>query len=132
MTTPVKADPVYSDPATLVLLARIRSICARLPGTRETVSFGHPTFQTAAGKTFAVLETYKSELGLAIKVERALQTVFLKDSRFYLTPYIGKHGWVTLRMNIKLDWKEIRGILKGSYGLVIGETKRAPVKRKKS
>jgi predicted DNA-binding protein (MmcQ/YjbR family) len=89
-----------------------------LPAATETVSFGHPTFQVS-GKTFAVLEVYKGELGLALKVEKELQQVFLKDPRFYLTPYIGKHGWVTLRMSTKpMDWKEVQEMVKGSYRLI--------------
>ena len=79
---------------------------------------GHPTFKVG-GKTFTVFEQYKGEFGLAMKVEKALQQVFLKDPRFYMTPYIGKQGWVTLRMEgHPLDWKEIRELLKGSHRLV--------------
>ena len=109
---------IYAMPPAAALLARIRKICGRLPRVSETVTFGHPTFQVA-GKTFAVFEEYKGDLGLALKVEQVLQHVFLKDPRFYLTPYIGKHGWVTLRMaTTPSDWKEVGEMLKGSYRLV--------------
>jgi predicted DNA-binding protein (MmcQ/YjbR family) len=104
--------------STNVLLARLRNICLQLPGAAETVTFGHPTFQVAR-KTFAVLEEYKGELGIALKVGKLMQGVFLKDPRFFLTPYAGKHGWVTLRVHAApLDWKEIRGLVEGSYQLV--------------
>ena len=97
---------------------RLRKICSTLPDMTETVSFGHPTFQ-ASGKTFAVFEQYKGEFGLAMKVEKELQQVFLKDSRFYSTPYIGKHGWVTLRMEgAPIKWTEVRDLLRGSHRLV--------------
>jgi len=114
MKTP---DVIYSMPPAAALLTKLRKICSLLPDAIETVSFGHPTFQVA-GKTFAVFEQYKGEFGLALKVEKELQAVFLKDPRFYLTPYIGKHGWVTLRMNSKPDWKEVREMVRGSYALV--------------
>ena len=118
----MKADSVYSTDRALGSLTKLRKICAELPEVNETVSFGHPTFQVA-GKTFAVFEEYKGELGLALKVEKELQQVFLKDPRFYLTPYIGKHGWVTLRMEgMKLDWKEIRELVKGSHRLIASKT----------
>jgi len=85
------------------------------------MTFGHPTFQVA-GKTFAVLEEYQGELGIALKVGKLMQGVFLKDPRFFLTPYAGKHGWVTLRVDAApLNWTEIRGLLKGSYHLVASE-----------
>jgi predicted DNA-binding protein (MmcQ/YjbR family) len=112
------ADPIYSSPRAASLLVKLRKICADLPQTSETISFGHPTFQVS-GKTFSVFELYKNELGLALKVEKGLVDIFLKDSRFYLTPYIGKHGWVTLRMESQaVDWKEVRELVKGSHRLV--------------
>ena len=106
------------------ILSKLRTICRRLPGATETVTFGHPTFQVG-GKTFAVLETYKGELGIALKVGKLMQGVFLDDARFFLTPYAGKHGWVTLRAYAApLDWEEIGGLLDGSYRLVL--EKRSP------
>jgi predicted DNA-binding protein (MmcQ/YjbR family) len=104
-----------------MVLEKLRKVCARLPETSETVTFGHPTFQIG-GKTFAVLEEYKGELGIALKVELSLQPVFLKDPRFFRTPYIGKHGWVTLKIYpAPLNWKEIGELVKGSYRLVVGD-----------
>jgi predicted DNA-binding protein (MmcQ/YjbR family) len=106
------------------ILGKLRKICLSLPKTAETVTFGHPTFQVQ-GKTFAVLEEYKGELGICLKVGTLLQGVFLDDSRFFRTPYIGKHGWVTLRVHAApLNWREIRGLVKGSYDLVAPETSR--------
>jgi predicted DNA-binding protein (MmcQ/YjbR family) len=114
----MKADAIYSAPPAAGLLTKLRKILAQLPDVHETVTFGHPTFQ-AGGKTFAVFEQYKGEFGLALKIEKELQQVFLNDPRFFLTPYIGKHGWVTLRMNSKpLNWAEVRELLKGSHRLI--------------
>jgi predicted DNA-binding protein (MmcQ/YjbR family) len=94
-----------------------------LPDTTETVTFGHPAFQIE-GKTFAVLEEYKGELSICVKVEKNLQDVFLGDPRFYRTPYIGKHGWVSLKVYAAaLDWDEIDQLLKGSYELIRTKSK---------
>jgi predicted DNA-binding protein (MmcQ/YjbR family) len=68
---------------------------------------------------FAVLETYKGELGICVNVGKLMQGVFLDDPRFFRTPYIGRHGWVTLRVYAaKLNWAEVRGLVKESYKLV--------------
>lgn len=100
------------------ILEKLRRICLQLPGTSETVTFGHPTFQVD-GKTFVVLEEYKGVLGIALKVGKLMQGVFLKDPRFFLTPYAGKHGWVTLRAHAApLNWQEVRGLIEGSHQLV--------------
>jgi len=107
------------------ILKKLRGICLQLPGASETVTFGHPTFRVA-GKTFAVLEEYKGELGIALKVGKLLQGVFLQDPRFFATPYSGKHGWVTLRIHAaRLNWKEIRELVRGSFDLAIaGKSKK--------
>lgn len=99
------------------ILENLREICLALPKTSETTTFGHPTFQVGT-KTFTVLETYKGVLSICVKVGKKMQPVFLEDDRFYRTPYVGQHGWVSLRANTKLNWAEIRGLVEGSYELV--------------
>jgi predicted DNA-binding protein (MmcQ/YjbR family) len=101
-------------------IAKLRPICLAHPGATETVTFGHPTFQVRK-KTFCVLETYKGELSVCIKVGKRDQPLFLKDDRFYVTPYIGRHGWVSLRMNAApLEWSELKELVGISYGEVAG------------
>lgn len=108
------------------ILEKLRKICRALPKSSETITFGHPTFQVA-GKTYAVLETYKGELGICVKVEPELQGIFLDDPRFLRTPYIGKHGWVTLRVYAaRLNWAEVADLAKGSYLLVAPKSRAAP------
>jgi predicted DNA-binding protein (MmcQ/YjbR family) len=107
-----------SKPSPDSILRRLRKGCMALPDATETVSFGHPTFQVN-GKAFAVLEEYKGELSICVKVGTNVQGVFLADNRFYRTPYIGKHGWISLKVHAApLDWDEIYELLKGSHGLV--------------
>jgi predicted DNA-binding protein (MmcQ/YjbR family) len=99
------------------ILKRLRTICLALPETTETLTFGHPTFRVA-NKMFAVLETYKGELGICVNVGKLMQGIFLDDPRFFRTPYIGRHGWVTLRAYAaKLNWAEVRGLVKESHKL---------------
>ena len=113
------------------ILKRLRKICLRLPATSEGITFGHPTFRVEK-KMFAVLEEYRGELGICLKVGTLLQGVFLDDPRFFRTPYIGKHGWVTLRVyGAPLNWKELRDLLKGSYDLVAPVESRGRVKKKR-
>lgn len=85
-------------------MRRLRTICLGLPDTRETITFGHPTFRTRGG-TFAVLEVYRGELTIALKAGFPIQEVLLQDERPIRTPYVGKHGWVSLRVVGPLDAK---------------------------
>ena len=116
------------------ILERLRGICRALPGAAETVTFGHPTFRVK-GKTFAVLEEYKGELGICVTVEKELQGIFLDDSRFFRTPYSGKHGWVTLKVYAaRVNWAEIKALVRGSYQLVAatGAKSKEAAKRKQN
>jgi predicted DNA-binding protein (MmcQ/YjbR family) len=102
-------------PTEAQVLARLRPLCLALPEARETVTFGHPTFQ-AGKRTFAVLETYRGELSLALKASPDVAHALLDDPRFYPTPYSGKHSWVSMRVGRgPLDWKEIRALVVQSY-----------------
>jgi len=105
------------------ILTKLREICLSLPKTSETTTFGHPTFQVGT-KTFTVLETYKGTLSISVKVGKKMQPVFLEDMRFYRTPYVGQHGWVSLRADTKLDWNEIDELVRGSYELVHNKKRR--------
>jgi predicted DNA-binding protein (MmcQ/YjbR family) len=98
------------------ILKKLRKVCLKLTDAEETLSFGHPTFRIRGGKIFAVMEEYKGELGICMNVGKLLQGIFLDDPRFFRTPYIGQHGWATLRVYAaRLNWNEIRELVKGSY-----------------
>lgn len=99
------------------VLKRLREICLALPAAEELRSWGHPTFRVAK-KTFCVLEEYKGVLSIALKVGRRDQNLFLKDPRFYKTPYIGKFGWVSLRAEGRLNWTEVKHLVRESHRLV--------------
>jgi predicted DNA-binding protein (MmcQ/YjbR family) len=114
------------------ILKKLRKICLGLPDTREAVSFGHPTFRVRQ-KTFAVMETYKGELGICVNVGKLMQGIFLDDARFFGTPYIGKDGWVTLRVHAApLNWKEIAELVKGSYLLAAPKAPKKPERSARS
>ncbi|MBI3210299.1 MAG: MmcQ/YjbR family DNA-binding protein [Candidatus Solibacter usitatus] len=110
-------------------LARLRKICLALPETAETETWGHPNFRVA-NKIFCAYETYQNELSMCFKVGLALQGVYLKDARFYRTPYVGKHGWVSLKVNAaEIDWKEVEGLVKQSYSLIAPARRRSTPQR---
>jgi predicted DNA-binding protein (MmcQ/YjbR family) len=95
-------------------LERLRAIRLELPETEETVTFGNPTFR-AGKKTFAVLEWYHGELSIAVKSTLIEQEMLIQDPRFYITPYIGHRGWVSLRVTAATDWDMVRDLVFDSY-----------------
>lgn len=113
-------------------MAELRRICSGLSGTVESVSHGHPAFSTSKG-IYAVLEEYKGELSICLKVGLPMQGLFLNDPRFYKTPYIGNRGWVSLKVHAApLDWVEIAGLVAGSHQLVSTKVAKAAAVDKKS
>lgn len=99
------------------ILVRLRSLCLKLPEVRETKTFGNPTFQ-AGKKTFAVLDEYHGTRCICFKTTPAEQRRLVKDSRFFVAPYGGKHGWTCLDVGRQIDWVEMEELLLVSYRLI--------------
>ena len=103
------------QPAHVSVLERVRALCMALPEATETRTFGNPTFQIT-GKTFCVVESYRGEFSISVKVGKPHQSSFLRDERFYRTPYVGRYGWVSLRVDAApLNWQEVHELIEGSY-----------------
>ena len=96
------------------LLGRLRRICLKLPETRETVKWQHPTFE-AGKKIFAVLDHYQGSFCIAFRVSPDRAAGLLQDSRFFEAPYGAGRGWLCLRTDGKLDWENIAELVKESY-----------------
>ena len=100
-----------------ICLKRLRKICLAFPETKETVKWGHPTFE-AGKKAFAVLDRYHGEACIAFRTGGKAQPRLLRDKRFYPAPYAATRGWVCLRMAGELDWLEVGGLIVASYRTV--------------
>ena len=98
-------------------LRKLREICLTLPETRETVKWGHPTFE-AGKKAFAVLDHYHGRPCIAFRAGREEQVALLRDARIFHAPYAAAHGWVCLPCDGALDWDEVQGLLVASYRTV--------------
>jgi predicted DNA-binding protein (MmcQ/YjbR family) len=103
------------------VLERLRRICLSFPEAREGVSFGHPTFR-AGKKTFAVFENYRGEDTVCFKASLTDQALLVLDPRFFVAPYVGKHGWTSMRVGSGVDWRELEEVLRESYRLVATKT----------
>jgi predicted DNA-binding protein (MmcQ/YjbR family) len=96
------------------LLHQVRSICLALPESSEVEAWGHPTFR-AGKKMFAACGDDAGDLTLGMKMSHDRQDELLEDDRFYPTPYAARQGWVSLRIDSKTDWNEIRELLREAY-----------------
>src|SRR5262245_58811831 len=104
-----KPDPLYQ---------RVRAICLALPDTRETLTWGHPNFRVG-DKIFASYgDEGTGEPCLGFKASPALQMAIDSDPRFFVAPYVGKHGWRCLRLRGRVSSDEIRTLVEASYQLI--------------
>lgn len=88
---------VDDSPQIRELVAELREICARLPGSEEYVMVHHPAFRLGK-KPFVIAGMQAETSGATVSVNLGLdaQSGLLGDARFSKTPYIGQHGWVTI------------------------------------
>lgn len=102
------------------LLGRLRAICLELPDTVEASIFEHPIFR-AGKKAFCILHGQAGQPAISFKVEKENQPLFLEDPRFYKTPHVGHHGWISLKAVEEPDWEEVAELILGSYRLAAGK-----------
>jgi len=100
--------------ATANILKRLRALCLALPESAEVEAWGHPTFR-AGKKMFAACGEDDGKLSLGIKMSFDRQDELLRDGRFYPTPYAARQGWVSLHLDNKTDWEEIRRLVREAY-----------------
>ncbi|MBL8174745.1 MAG: MmcQ/YjbR family DNA-binding protein [Bryobacterales bacterium] len=97
------------------ILRKLREICLALPEATETLTWDHPNFRVAE-KIFCIMGGEAGEPNITLKVGKPMLDVFLKDPRFYLAPYIGRNGWVSLKASTgRLNWTEIAALCRDSY-----------------
>src|SRR5436309_1235256 len=97
------------------VLEQIRAICQELPEFKEFKAWGHPTFR-AGKKMFGGYGNGPPDgptLGLNVGFDR--QEELLHDPRFFPTPYAAHRGWVSLHLDAKTDWEEVKRLLREAY-----------------
>ncbi len=95
------------------LLNRIRDICLALPEATEVEAWGHPTFR--AGKKMFAACGGENVLTLGLKVGFERQEELLADARFFPTPYASHQGWVSLIIDAKTNWIQVKGLVREAY-----------------
>lgn len=101
------------------VLAALRHFAKNLPGAEEYVMVHHPAFRVGK-KPFVIVGMEQDASTLSINWGPNMQAELLADPRFSRTPYIGQHGWVTVRYREckNAEWK---GMVEKSYRRVAGK-----------
>jgi len=98
-------------------LAALRTICSVLPESIETTTFGHPTFQAGKKRTFVVLDDHERPrmLCLVFKADRAEQARLVDGEMFFPCKFGAKHGWTSMRVDARTDWRRAKELVVASY-----------------
>jgi predicted DNA-binding protein (MmcQ/YjbR family) len=99
------------------IILQVRESTEPFPEVDEHIDkFGHTSFRIK-DKPFVIIgESEKGIPSLAIKTLKTTQSFLLnQQDRFFKTPYVGQHGWISLHTDQPLDWKEIEELIKEAY-----------------
>lgn len=95
------------------VLARLRALCAGLPGSVEKESWGRPTFR--AGRIYATYGSRDRPTALLFRPEDDERPALLEDPRFWVPPYYGPSGWLALDLDEGSDWAEVAELVASSF-----------------
>jgi hypothetical protein len=118
------------------LEGRIRSICLDLPGVTEKLSHGAPAF--FVGRQFLMLwtdghhELVFPHLWCAAPPGAQSELVTTEPDRFFRPPYVGGRGWLGVRLDGRIDWREIEVVCEEAYRSVASKKLIASLDLKKA
>jgi predicted DNA-binding protein (MmcQ/YjbR family) len=97
-------------------LQRLREICLALPEAVERETWGEATFRVRE-KIFAMAGDGNGRLSMSCKAPPGAQDVLVgaDPERFFVPPYVGRSGWVGVRLDGPVDWDELAGLVADSY-----------------
>jgi hypothetical protein len=101
---------------------RLRKLCLALPEAVEDGSgVGNPSFKVA-GKIFvlhAVNHHGDGVTALWCKAREGAQLALTSSDpgRYFVPPYVGRYGWIGVRLDGPIDWTEVEGLIEDSYRL---------------
>ena len=93
-------------------------------GGRGPQHHGSHTAFSVRGKTFVwYLDDHHGDGRLAINCKTGLleqaEIVAADSERYFLPPYMARHGWVGLRLDVgDIDWDEVEDLVTESYRLI--------------
>ena len=110
-----------SNPA----IERLREICLALPEVFEKEAWGECTFRVTGGSMFAMTDNNHHSSGhvaVWIKAPAMVQEILVgsDQKRFFVPPYMGKQGWVGVRIDYKVKWDQLRNLNRPTASVLTG------------
>jgi predicted DNA-binding protein (MmcQ/YjbR family) len=102
------------------VFTRLRRVCLALPETKETSSWGHPSFR-AGNRIFCAFELFGGRPSVAFRVSAAEAKRLARERYFFATPY-GRGVWVSRWVDVPVDAKAMASLIRRSYRQVAAKT----------
>jgi len=112
----------------MISFDRVRKLCLSLPETHETLSHGAPTFW--AGKRVFVMfaDNHHGDgcYALLCNAAEGAQEILVGSDpdNFYIPPYVGKGGWIGLRLDKTAKWETVASIVKDAHSVTLAKQRR--------
>lgn len=106
---------------------RLRTLCLKLPEAIEVEAWGSPTFRVR-NKMFATYAAPDNNHGDHLAgvwckgtMENQELLVASDPKRYFVPPYVGVKGWVGMRLNGRVNWKDVEELVTEAYRLLAGK-----------
>ena len=78
-----------------------------------------PTYRIA-NKIFAMERPQDDTVAVWCKAPPGSQAILVgaDPARFFVPPYVGPKGWIGIRLDARVDWKEVATLVERSYRLI--------------
>jgi predicted DNA-binding protein (MmcQ/YjbR family) len=96
---------------------RIRAVALSLPSTYEDSPWGFPVFKVGDNKLFAMMTHHDDECELTVKLTDDEREVAMQLPYVRRASYVGRYGWVTVRVGDAESLQAALEWLRESYWL---------------
>jgi predicted DNA-binding protein (MmcQ/YjbR family) len=96
---------------------RIRALALSLPSTYEDSPWGFPVFKVGGNKLFAMMTYHDGECELTVKLTDEERDVAMQLPYVRRASYVGRYGWVTVRVGDEESLQAALEWLRESYWL---------------
>lgn len=97
-------------------LARLRALCLAYPEAMEGAGVGSPSFRVR-DKIFAMQHLMNGRISVWCKAQLGAQRILVGSdpNRYFVPPYVGRHGWVGVYLDVAPDWEQLADLVDDSY-----------------
>ena len=115
-------------PTASALIDRVRKIALALPDATEKLSHGEPAFFNKRG-LFAMIDDHhhgSAHVSVWCNAPEGTQQdlVAADPEHFFVPPYVGKSGWIGIRLDTGLGWSVVADLVKQAHATTAARGRR--------